>query len=97
MVNKYPGLSYLARKDVFGDMMDFAKLIAPAKYKFTPSTFNLTYESAREAKRFEEYQNRNKDFTYIAKPAKGSKGKGICLFKNLGDLPGELQAEDKTV
>ena len=32
-----------------------------------------------------------------SKPAKGSKGKGICLFKNLGDLPGELQAEDKTV
>jgi hypothetical protein len=56
MVNKYPGLAVLARKDVFGDMMDFAKLLAPRQYKFTPSTFNLTEESSRDLKRFEGYQ-----------------------------------------
>jgi hypothetical protein len=40
----------LAHKDVFGDMMEFSRDMAPESYDFIPPTYNLP--NARELKRF---------------------------------------------
>ncbi len=43
----------LAHKDVFGNMMELSRDLAPEAFDFIPPTYNLP--NGREMKRFEDY------------------------------------------
>ena len=66
ITNRYPGIKVLAHKDVFGDLLELCKVLAPEQYKFVPLTFNLPNE--REMLRFNAYKEANKKAIFIAKP-----------------------------
>ena len=79
MISRYPDIKVLAHKDVFGKAMKLAGELSPEDFEFIPPTFDLT--SARDEKRFQEYQSKHKSAIYIAKPQVGAQGDSISLFK----------------
>jgi len=93
MVYRYPESGHLCRKDVFGDLMEFSRDLAPEEYDFIPPTYNLPMD----AKRFHTYMKAHPGAVYIAKPQAGSKGDEIALFQDLRDLPYGLEGKDITV
>lgn len=85
MANRYPDIKLLAHKEIFASAMKFCQEMDPDAFNFVPPTFQLP--SVRDEARFAEYQQRNPNATYIAKPQVGAQGDSICLFKQLRELP----------
>ena len=85
MTARYPNIRGIDYKDTFGQAMKFAVSQDPEAFDFVPPTFEL--QNPDDAALFKEYQAKNPQATFIAKPAVGSQGDSICLFKELNDLP----------
>ena len=79
MTCRYPNVKELARKDLFGKMMQFAELLYPESFDIVPPTFS--FPSKSELARFDAYAKKYKKATFIAKPQVGSQGDSIQLFK----------------
>lgn len=76
IINRYPNVKPLARKDTFQQMMAVASDLDSDGFDFVPRTFVFPEDEAR----FLEYQKKNKDAIFIAKPQAGRKGEHIVLF-----------------
>lgn len=64
MVFRYPESGHLCRKDVFGDLMEFSRDLAPEEFDFIPPTYNLPME----VNKFHAYMKAHPGAIYIAKP-----------------------------
>lgn len=97
IINKFPGLHGLARKDTFSSLMTLRNLLVSEQHNeviesFEPKSFRLPQESQL----FAQYQQIHRNATFIAKPKCGSEGNNCLLFKNLNDIPG-VMANDMIV
>ena len=69
IVNFYPNISHLFRKDEFKSMMQMAvDMDLEDTFDFVPPSFNLPVDT----KKYEEYTQKNPGATYIAKPLAGA-------------------------
>ena len=79
IVNRYPNVKELCRKDTFKTMMDVMHGLNPNDFEFMPLSFTFP----QEINKWKEYAKANPKATFITKPIKGCEGKGICLFTDL--------------
>ena len=63
--------------------IDFAYDHNEKAFDFIPQTFVFPEDEVR----FLEYQKRNKDAVFIAKPQNGCKGDHIVLFQDIRNVP----------
>ena len=79
MINHYPGIYNLARKNCLGRHLKKMKSLLPKDYNFFPKTYMLPleYKDFRE-----DSLNCKVPCNYIVKPENSSKGQGIYLTKN---------------
>lgn len=92
IINRYPGVRDIARKDNTESMMKIAADESPS-YDFVPRTFIFPQEEAK----FHEYQANNKSAVFIAKPGAGCMGDAIALFQNLRDVPDHTRRDSMVV
>jgi len=83
IINRYPNIKELGRKDVFERMMSVGSDISPETFDFVPPSFIFPRDQAK----FEAYQKKHKNAVFIAKPDSGCQGDGIVLFNSLKQLP----------
>lgn len=62
-------------------------------YDFVPRTFNFP----QDAFEFDKYQAANKKATFIAKPQGGCMGDGICVFKDIKNVPAHTSKDGMIV
>ena len=89
MSNRYPNFKPLGHKDVFASAMRLGTDIDADSYDFIPPTFQFPHP--QEDVRFQAYQKRHPNITYIAKPQRGACGNQIHLFKEMRDLPSAVR------
>lgn len=83
IINRYPFISLVGRKDVFQRIVQASEHFVPGIFDFVPKTFIFSQETAL----FKQYQAKmGKGISYIAKPVKGAKGNSIVLFRELKEL-----------
>ena len=68
VINRYPNIKGLGRKDWFEQMMELGRNISEDTFNFVPPSFIFP----RDLKKFKEYHKKNKDAVFIAKPESGS-------------------------
>ena len=82
MINRDPYMRQMAYKDTFAKLTKLAVKMNPEGFDFIPPTFTLP----NELEQFKAYKRSHPKATFIAKPADGSGGDSIILFKNLNQL-----------
>ena len=92
MANRYPDIKLLAHKDIFANAMKFCSDVDAEAFDFVPPTF--MFPNTKDEARFDVYQKKHPNATFIAKPQVGSQGDSICLFKQLRELPYLLSGKD---
>ena len=91
LINRYPNIKDLGRKDTFQNMIYLGCAIDPEAFDFVPPTFVFP----QDASSFKNYAAKHKNATFIAKPESGAQGDNIQLFKDLKTVPSSLH--DKMV
>lgn len=87
IINRYPKIKDLGRKDQFQTLSSIASEIDPDAFDFVPPSFTFP----EDAKKFLAYQKKHKNVTYIAKPLAGAQGDSIVLFQDQDKLPYSLK------
>lgn len=85
VINHFPGMPNIARKNRMGQNLNRMQKIMPAEYNFYPRTWVLPGEFTDFEKNFDSQGNSNKIF--IIKPDSGCQGRGIFLTKSLSNIP----------
>ncbi|XP_053331381.1 tubulin polyglutamylase ttll6-like [Spea bombifrons] len=86
IMNHFPGMSEICRKDSLARNMNRLFKLFPEEYNIFPRTWSLP----ADYKDFQAYSRRRKGETYICKPGKGCQGQGIFLTYNADDIkPGK--------
>ncbi|XP_053331380.1 tubulin polyglutamylase ttll6-like [Spea bombifrons] len=85
IINRFPGMSEICRKDSLARNMNRMFKFFPKEYNIFPRTWSLPadYED------FQAYSRRRKGETYICKPGRGCQGQGIFLTCNADDIKPE--------
>lgn len=91
MVNHFPGMSEICRKDNLARNLNKMRRIFPSEYNFYPKTWWLSAEyqlyiikftNIHSYMDFVMHSRSRKSSIYIAKPDSASQGRGIFLLKN---------------
>jgi tubulin polyglutamylase TTLL6/13 len=85
VINHFPGMPNIARKNRMGQNLNRMQKIMPAEYNFYPRTWVLPGEFTDFEKNFDSQGNSSKIF--IIKPDSGCQGRGIFLTKRLDNIP----------
>lgn len=85
VINHFPGMPNIARKNRMGQNLNRMQKIMPAEYNFYPRTWVLPGEFTDFEKNFDSQGNSSKIF--IVKPDSGCQGRGIFLTKKLDNIP----------
>jgi len=82
-VNHFPGGYEITRKDrLWANFSQMASMFGTSAFDFVPETYVLP----QQADQFLEHYQRT-DHIWIVKPNASSRGRGIFLLRDLGDLP----------
>ncbi|XP_038049543.1 tubulin polyglutamylase TTLL7-like isoform X2 [Patiria miniata] len=86
-INHFPGMGEICRKDSLARNM--AKMVRahPDEYNFVPRTWIFPSEYNTFQNYFQDLKKRKKHRTFIVKPANGSMGNGISLYRNGDRIP----------
>ena len=90
MVNRYPGVCWLTRKDTFSSLIRLRNILDPAcsvLESIEPRSFMLP----EQVEEWQECRNADKKAIFIAKPRVGSEGNNCLLFNKLDELPSILK------
>ena len=97
IINKFPGINKLSRKDTFSTLMALKNMLESEPSNeviesIEPRSFTLPQDNQQ----FVRYQSQKQDAVFIAKPKCASEGVNCLLFKNLNDIP-RMMANDMIV
>lgn len=81
-INHFPGMMEICRKDLLARNLNRMLKIFPDSYNFFPKTWSLPSNYADAL----NYSLKNKNKTYIVKPAAAAQGRGIFLTQTLKDI-----------
>lgn len=81
-INHYPGIHYIARKNLLGLSLMAMKEAYPNEYNFFPMTWMLPSEFP-QFRQYYESVTKGKARTYIVKPEADCQGRGIFLTRNI--------------
>jgi len=85
IINRYPDCWDFACKNVFGEVLNFGKLMHGEdcdEYDFVPDTYILPKDTDKLRQKLDA-----KECTYIGKPNEGSQGDSITLIREAKDIP----------
>jgi len=87
MVNHFPGMPNIARKQRMGQNLNKMQRIYPREYSFYPRTWILPAEMTEFRTNFDAYGNALNNKIFIIKPDAGCQGQGIFLTKTWDMVP----------
>ena len=86
IINRYPDCHDFASKNVFGEVMNFGKVMSGKyDYDFVPATYFLPKDTNKLKEKLD-----GEGGTFIGKPNEGSQGDSITLIREARDLPEKL-------
>eukprot|EP01035_Chromulina_nebulosa_P038638 gene38638-52203_t len=83
MINHFPGMPNIARKNRMGQNLNKMLKIFPKEYSFYPKTWILPSEMVDFRQQFDSNGNSIGNKIYIIKPDAGCQGRGIFLTKTI--------------
>ena len=87
MINHFPGMSNIARKQRMGQNLNRMQRSYPKEYGFFPRTWILPAEMGDFRQQFDSQGVALNNKIFIIKPDAGCQGKGIFLTKTLDNVP----------
>ena len=87
MINHFPGMPNIARKNRMGQNLNKMLKIFPKEYSFYPRTWILPGEMADFRQQFDSNGNSLGNKIYIIKPDTGCQGRGIFLTRTFENVP----------
>lgn len=81
-INHFPGMMEICRKDLLARNLNRMLKVFPEEYNIFPKTWSLPSNYAEAL----NYSLKNKNRTYIIKPAAAAQGRGIFLTQSLKDI-----------
>ncbi|XP_019874887.1 tubulin polyglutamylase TTLL6-like [Aethina tumida] len=81
-INHFPGMSELCRKDLLARNLNRMSKLFPKDYKFFPKTWCLPFDYSDAIL----YSTNHKNCSFILKPDRGSRGKGIEIIRSLKNI-----------
>ena len=87
MINHFPGMSNIARKQRMGQNLNRMQRSYPKEYSFFPRTWILPAEMSDFRQQFDSQGVALGNKIFIIKPDAGCQGKGIFLTKTLDNIP----------
>lgn len=91
-VNHFPGMFYIAKKNMLGRRLNQMARLIPTEYNFFPKTYMMPHDF----KDFTEYISKQKQKnarTFIVKPEDECQGRGIFLTRD----PSIIKPDDQIV
>ncbi|XP_071508223.1 tubulin polyglutamylase TTLL7-like [Diadema antillarum] len=86
-INHFPGMGEICRKDCLARNMLKMYKRHPDDFSFVPKTWIFPAEYSSFQNHVHDLKRKKKSRTYIVKPANGSMGQGIMLFRNGEKIP----------
>jgi tubulin polyglutamylase TTLL6/13 len=87
MINHFPGMPNIARKNRMGQNLNSLQKIFPKEYSFYPRTWVLPGEMADFRSQFDNMGNSLGNKIFIIKPDAGCQGRGIFLTRTIENVP----------
>ena len=87
MINHFPGMPNIARKNRMGQNLNKMLKIFPKEYSFYPKTWILPSEMVDFRQQFDSNGNSIGNKIYIIKPDAGCQGRGIFLTRTIENVP----------
>ena len=95
MINHFPGMPNIARKQRMGQNLNKMQRVFPKEYGFYPRTWILPAEMADFRQQFDNQGNSLNGKFFIIKPDAGCQGKGIFITKTWDNVPQQEMVEAK--
>lgn len=87
MINHFPGMPNIARKNRMGQNLNKMLKLFPKEYSFYPKTWILPGEMVDFRQQFDSNGNSIGNKIYIIKPDAGCQGRGIFLTRTFDNVP----------
>jgi tubulin polyglutamylase TTLL6/13 len=87
MINHFPGMPNIARKNRMGQNLNSMQKIYPKEYSFYPRTWVLPGEMADFRSQFDGHGYSYSNKIFIIKPDAGCQGRGIFLTRTIENVP----------
>ena len=87
MINHFPGMPNIARKNRMGQNLNKMLKIFPKEYSFYPKTWILPSEMVDFRQQFDSNGNSIGNKIFIIKPDAGCQGRGIFLTRTIENVP----------
>eukprot|EP01041_Mallomonas_annulata_P005862 gene5862-11838_t len=87
VINHFPGMPNIARKNRMGQNLNRMQKLFPKEYSFYPRTWVLPGELNDFRAQFDSQGNSIGNKIYIIKPDTGCQGRGIFLTRNFDTVP----------